>query len=119
MPSGHPVEYLCLSGKLGAQVRATVHSFGPLLLGKVLTTSSSPGGDPSRFGLRAGSGFALMLDDTGDLVAASAIGALKIHRPIAYQQFDGRRVSVASAFVVTDARDVRFQVGAYDRSRRW
>jgi len=34
--SGHPVEYLSLAGKLGAQVRATVHSFGPLLLGKVL-----------------------------------------------------------------------------------
>ena len=29
-------EFLSLSGKLGAQVRATVHSFGPLLLGKVL-----------------------------------------------------------------------------------
>ncbi|MFL5669351.1 MAG: helicase HerA-like domain-containing protein [Chloroflexota bacterium] len=36
VPSGHPVEFLSLSGKLGAQVRATVHSFGPLLLGKVL-----------------------------------------------------------------------------------
>jgi hypothetical protein len=35
-PDGHPVEFLSLSGKLGAQVRATVHSFGPLLLGKVL-----------------------------------------------------------------------------------
>jgi DNA helicase HerA-like ATPase len=35
-PSGHPVEFLSLSGTLGAQVRATVHSFGPLLLGKVL-----------------------------------------------------------------------------------
>jgi DNA helicase HerA-like ATPase len=35
-PSGHPAEFLSLSGKLGAQVRATVHSFGPLLLGKVL-----------------------------------------------------------------------------------
>jgi DNA helicase HerA-like ATPase len=35
-PSGHPVEYLSLSGKIGTQVRATVHSFGPLLLGKVL-----------------------------------------------------------------------------------
>ncbi len=35
-PAGHPVEYLSLSGKLGAQVRASVHSFGPLLLGKVL-----------------------------------------------------------------------------------
>jgi DNA helicase HerA-like ATPase len=34
--SGHPVEFLSLSGTLGAQVRATVHSFGPLLLGKVL-----------------------------------------------------------------------------------
>jgi uncharacterized protein len=35
-PGGHPVEFLSLSGQLGAQVRATVHSFGPLLLGKVL-----------------------------------------------------------------------------------
>jgi DNA helicase HerA-like ATPase len=35
-PDGHPIELLSLSGKLGAQVRATVHSFGPILLGKVL-----------------------------------------------------------------------------------
>ncbi|MBA2253527.1 MAG: DUF853 family protein [Chloroflexi bacterium] len=35
-PAGHPVEFLSLSGSLGAQLRATVHSFGPLLLGKVL-----------------------------------------------------------------------------------
>jgi DNA helicase HerA-like ATPase len=35
-PAGHPIEFLSLSGQLGAQVRATVHSFGPLLLGKVL-----------------------------------------------------------------------------------
>jgi DNA helicase HerA-like ATPase len=34
--SGHPVDFLSLTGALGAQVRATVHSFGPLLLGKVL-----------------------------------------------------------------------------------
>jgi DNA helicase HerA-like ATPase len=31
-----PVEYLSLTGKRGAQVRATVSSFGPLLLAKVL-----------------------------------------------------------------------------------
>lgn len=35
-PEGHPVEFLSLSGALGAKIRATVHSFGPLLLGKVL-----------------------------------------------------------------------------------
>jgi hypothetical protein len=33
---GHPTEFLSLSGKLGGQVRATISSFGPLLLGKVL-----------------------------------------------------------------------------------
>jgi DNA helicase HerA-like ATPase len=35
-PRGHPVEFLSLSGKLGAHVRASVSSFGPTLLGKVL-----------------------------------------------------------------------------------
>ena len=35
-PKAHPAELLSLSGALGAPVRATVSSFGPLLLGKVL-----------------------------------------------------------------------------------
>ncbi|MEO5619014.1 MAG: helicase HerA-like domain-containing protein, partial [Candidatus Eisenbacteria bacterium] len=35
-PAGFPVEFLSLTGKKGAQVRATVSSFGPLLLAKVL-----------------------------------------------------------------------------------
>jgi DNA helicase HerA-like ATPase len=33
---GHPTEFVSLSGNLGAQLRATVDSFGPLLLSKVL-----------------------------------------------------------------------------------
>src|SRR5678815_1467151 len=35
-PAGSPVEFVSLTGKLGAQLRATVSSFGPLLLAKVL-----------------------------------------------------------------------------------
>jgi DNA helicase HerA-like ATPase len=35
-PQGHPFEILSLSGQNGAHVRASVSSFGPLLLGKVL-----------------------------------------------------------------------------------
>jgi hypothetical protein len=35
-PSGFPVEFLSLTGAYGAQLRATVSSFGPLLLSKVL-----------------------------------------------------------------------------------
>jgi len=36
MPTSFPVEYLSLTGVKGAQLRATVSSFGPLLLAKVL-----------------------------------------------------------------------------------
>jgi len=35
-PAGCPVEFLSLSGALGAQLRATVSSFGPMALAKVL-----------------------------------------------------------------------------------
>ena len=35
-PSGFPIELYSLSGKLGAQMRATVTEFGPVLLGKIL-----------------------------------------------------------------------------------
>lgn len=34
--AARPVEFLSLSGKMGAQLRATVSSFGPMLLAKVL-----------------------------------------------------------------------------------
>lgn len=36
-PSGFPVEIYSLSGKCGAQMRATVTEFGPVLLGKILS----------------------------------------------------------------------------------
>jgi DNA helicase HerA-like ATPase len=35
-PTAYPVEFLSLTGQSGAQLRATVSSFGPLLLAKVL-----------------------------------------------------------------------------------
>ena len=40
-PYGHPVELLSLSGNLGAQVRATVSSFGPLLLARILDLNAT------------------------------------------------------------------------------
>jgi hypothetical protein len=36
-PKGVPLEFVSLTGALGVQLRATVSSFGPLLLGKVLS----------------------------------------------------------------------------------
>ncbi|MGI9076503.1 MAG: helicase HerA-like domain-containing protein [Gemmatimonadaceae bacterium] len=40
-PAASPVEFLSLSGANGAQLRATVSSFGPLLLAKVLDLNST------------------------------------------------------------------------------
>jgi len=39
--SGVPVEFVSLTGALGVQLRATVSSFGPLLLGKVLSLNET------------------------------------------------------------------------------
>jgi DNA helicase HerA-like ATPase len=39
--AGVPVEFVSLTGKLGVQLRATVSSFGPLLLGKVLSLNDT------------------------------------------------------------------------------
>src|SRR6184192_4173852 len=43
-PKSHPVQFLSLTGKQGAQVRATVSSFGPLLLAKVLALNETQQG---------------------------------------------------------------------------
>jgi DNA helicase HerA-like ATPase len=40
-PGGFPVEFLSLTGQRGAQLRATVSSFGPLLLAKVLSLNET------------------------------------------------------------------------------
>ena len=43
-PAGVPVEFVSLTGALGVQLRATVSSFGPLLLGKVLSLNETQTG---------------------------------------------------------------------------
>ncbi len=40
-PKGCPTEFVSLTGKLGVQLRATVSSFGPLLLSKVLSLNET------------------------------------------------------------------------------
>lgn len=43
-PTGFPVELYSLSGKLGAQMRATVSEFGPILLAKILELNDTQTG---------------------------------------------------------------------------
>lgn len=43
-PAGFPVELYSLTGKLGAQMRATITEFGPVLLGKILELNDTQAG---------------------------------------------------------------------------
>ena len=46
-PAGYPAEFLSLTGTKGAQLRATVSSFGPMLLAKVLGLNDTQTSVPS------------------------------------------------------------------------
>jgi uncharacterized protein (TIGR03437 family) len=72
----------------------------------------SPGADPHRIRLRYDGVTDLRLDASGDLLA----GGLRQHRPVAYQEIAGERRQIASRYVLS-GRTVRFEIGAYDRTR--
>ena len=74
-----------------------------------------PGGDPSALRLHVDTQTELTLDDVGDLIVTANDATLTLHRPIAYQSINGHRIDVDSAFVLTDAGEIRLGVGAYDR----
>jgi len=56
------------------------------------------------------------LDDSGEITIQADGVTVVATRPVAYQQLNGRRVSVPVRFVPFDA-DVAFSVGGYDRTR--
>jgi hypothetical protein len=54
---------------------------------------------------------------TGDLVLKTAGGEVRQRRPVAYQEVGGARREVESRYVLRAAREVRLEVGEYDRTR--
>src|SRR6185369_9911631 len=76
----------------------------------------APGADLGAFVLRFGSAHAARVDAGGDLVVAASRGALRQHRPIAFQMIDGRRVPVDVRYELR-GRAVHLRAAAYDRTR--
>ena len=74
------------------------------------------GADPNRIRIEF-SGAEAMLAPDGDLVLKTAAGELRQPKPVMYQEVDGRRRAIAGGFALTTNRQVRFDVGAYDRER--
>ncbi|WP_164929485.1 FG-GAP-like repeat-containing protein [Gloeobacter violaceus] len=76
---------------------------------------AAPGADPGRIALDISGARSLRLDGNGDLIIATALGEMRQHRPVVYQQIGGQKRQVAGRYVL-NGRKVGFAVGEYDRS---
>jgi hypothetical protein len=77
----------------------------------------SPGADPKTIGLGFKGAQKLATDASGNLVLASSAGDVMLHKPVAYQEKDGKREIVAAAFQLRAGNEVGLTLGAYDRGQ--
>src|SRR5262249_1606575 len=75
-----------------------------------------PGADPRRIALRFENAERAQIDAKGDLLLDFAGQQFRQHKPIVYQQLDGRRQTIEGRYVLKGSI-VRFELGSYDRSR--
>jgi hypothetical protein len=75
----------------------------------------APGADPNAIRLRFEGADDLQIDPNGDLVVTVATGTLRQKQPSTYQDIDGRRTVVSSAYVIKGRSDVAVAVGHFDR----
>lgn len=78
----------------------------------------APGADPSAIRLEIDGAAGIELADGGDLRLDTGRGTMTLHRPLAYQERDGKREPIDSVYVIDGGSHVSIRVGAYDRSRR-
>jgi beta-propeller repeat-containing protein len=76
----------------------------------------APGRDPNTIALQFDSGAKPVLERSGDLVMHTEAGELRWHKPVAYQEVNGRKQLVACVYVCKGRR-LAFNLGAYDRTK--
>jgi Thrombospondin type 3 repeat len=76
----------------------------------------APGADPSAIALEIAGASDMRVDDSGDLVLATAGGEMRFRAPAIFQEVSGAREPVAGGFALEDGR-VRFRVAAHDPER--
>ena len=59
----------------------------------------------------------ILRDDIGDLIFRLGDREIRWHKPLAYQEKDGVRQTIAASFVVSDKKRVSFQLADYDATR--
>jgi hypothetical protein len=77
----------------------------------------APGADPSRIRMRFQNADSVRLHEDGSLRMSVGSGELHQSKPVVYQNTASGRVLVAGSYVLGRTREVRFQLGKYDRSK--
>jgi hypothetical protein len=87
------------------------------------TYTVKPGADPSRIGWRYEGAKEISVDHAGNLHVqlsgkdSKSAGELVEQAPVAWQEIEGRRLSVTVSYKVTGSKAAGFKVSAYDPSR--
>jgi len=74
----------------------------------------APGADPAAIKLQFDGAKRVKVDGQGDLIVSAPGGDLRFHRPVVYQDVNGKRVIVAGGFRASGQR-VSFDIGRYQR----
>ena len=78
----------------------------------------APGSDPARIAIAYPGAERLSIARSGDLLVHAPGGAIRQRRPVIFQGSGADRRRVAGSYVLErDGRNVRFEIGAYDRTR--
>src|SRR5262249_1255196 len=77
----------------------------------------APGADYDVIGLTFDGVSRMRVDADGDLVLETKGGAeVRQHKPVVYQEVEGRRQQIASRYIVKGKRQVSFEIAQYDRT---
>jgi hypothetical protein len=77
----------------------------------------APGADPACIRLSFTGASGIRVDESGDLVLATAGAEIRHRKPYVYQRVNGQIREIQGSFVIALHGDVRFHVGDYDKRR--
>jgi len=75
------------------------------------------GADPARIAMQISGASRITPEPDGSLKLAVSDGSMEMRAPLIYQQSGGARKLIGGHYVVTNAKQIRFRVDAYDRSQ--
>ncbi len=76
----------------------------------------APGANPKNIKFQITGAKRLEIDKQGNLVLHTQSGAIRQHRPVIYQEINGKRREIAGSYVLLGQQEVGFTVATYDPS---